>query len=64
MNPDVKHNLVNVAIITAPLIISMIAYLLSGAPLERNGHLSFAFLVGSVLSAMVSTFVTLERKWK
>ena len=64
MNLNVKHNLINVAIITAPLIISMIAYLLSGAPLERNGHLSFAFLIGSILSAMVATFVSIERKWK
>ena len=64
MNPDVKHNLVNVAIIAALLTISMIAYLLSGAPLERNGHLSSAFLMGAILSGIFAVFVTLERKWK
>jgi hypothetical protein len=42
----------------------MITYLLSGAPLERNGHLAFAFFLGSVISGMFAAFVTLERKWK
>ena len=64
MNPDVKHNLVNVAIIAAPMTMSMITYLLSGAPLERNGHLAFTFLMGSVISGLFAAFVTLERKWK
>jgi hypothetical protein len=64
MNPDVKHNLVNVAIIATPLIVAMIAYFLSGAPLERNGNLSFAFLMGATLSAVFAPMVTLERKWK
>jgi hypothetical protein len=64
MNPDVKHNLVNVAIIATPLTVTMITYLLSGAPLERNGHLAFAFFLGSVISGMFAAFITLERKWK
>lgn len=64
MNLNVKHNLINVAIIAVPLTISMITYLLSGAPFERNSYLGYAFLMGAILSSMVATFVTLERKWK
>lgn len=64
MNPDVKHNLVNWAIIASPLIVTTVTYVLSGQPIERNPNLAFAFLMGSILSSMVASFVTVERKWK
>ena len=64
MNPDVKHNLVNVAIIAAPLTVAMITYILSGAPFERNETLAFTFLMGSVFSVLFAVFVTTDRKWR
>ena len=64
MNPDIKHNLVNVAIIATPLIVVMITYILSGAPFERSSLLAFTFLIGSMLSALFAAFVTTDRKWK